>query len=562
MSRHAVPSTPEAPAAIAPGAEAYAQLQTSLQDAKPGDVIEIGEGTFDFTDGLSLDVDNVTVKGAGQDKTILSFKGQTGAGEGLLVTSDGVTLTGFTMQDTKGDGIKSKGADNITYKDLKVEWTGEPSDKNGAYGVYPVESTNVLIDGVTVKGASDAGIYVGQSDNIIVRNSRAEYNVAGIEIENSTHADVYDNVATKNAGGILVFDLPGAHMTKVGGHSTRVFRNQVVENDTPNFAAPGSTVAAVPTGTGVLLMANKNVHVFENTFDKNKTTHVMVISYSQAFDDARYNPLPRDFVIRDNTYGEGGNDPQGRLSPLAPALGGALPAIVWDGVTKSFGGSAKLGAVFVGKTAVPEMTLWSFAETVAFGATRNPWNTDYSPGGSSGGSAAASVAAGLASMALGSDGMGSIRIPSTWCGLFGIKPQRDWVPLAPHDDAWNGLVVNGPIARTVEDAALFLDVTSDESGFVAAAAKEPGMLRIAVSTKVPLGVVTRIGAQQRAAVEESVALLRELGHQVVMRDPDYPSTAMAHALSRYFRGATTMCRHCLIRSDWRLAPGSSPGSVG
>ncbi len=194
------------------------------------------------------------------------------------------------------------------------------------------------------------------------------------------------------------------------------------------------------------------------------------------------------------------------------------------------------GAVFVGKTNVPEMTLWSFAETVAFGATRNPWNTDYTPGGSSGGSGAA-VAAGLASMALGSDGMGSIRIPSTWCGLFGIKPQRDRVPMSPHDDAWNGLVVNGPMARTVEDAALFLDVTGDESGFVAAAAKDPGTLRIAVSTKVPLGVVTRVGTQQRAAVEESVALLRELGHQVVMRDPDYPSTAMAHALSRYFRGA-------------------------
>ncbi|MGZ5365893.1 MAG: amidase [Mycobacterium sp.] len=194
------------------------------------------------------------------------------------------------------------------------------------------------------------------------------------------------------------------------------------------------------------------------------------------------------------------------------------------------------GAVFVGKTNVPEMTLWSFAETVAFGATRNPWNTDYTPGGSSGGSGAA-VAAGLASMALGSDGMGSIRIPSTWCGLFGIKPQRDRVPMSPHDGAWNGLSVNGPLARTVEDAALFLDVTSDESGFVAAAAKGPGTLRIAVSTKVPLGVVTRVGTQQRAAVDESVELLRELGHQVVMRDPDYPSTAIPHALSRYFRGA-------------------------
>lgn len=194
------------------------------------------------------------------------------------------------------------------------------------------------------------------------------------------------------------------------------------------------------------------------------------------------------------------------------------------------------GAVLVGKTAVPEMTLWPFAETMAFGATRNPWNTAFTPGGSSAGSAAA-VAAGLASMALGSDGMGSIRIPSTWCGLFGLKPQRDRVPLAPHDGAWNGLTVNGPITRTVEDAALFLDVTSDEAGFVAAAAKEPGTLRIALSTKVPLGVVTRVGAQQGLALEEAAALLRELGHQVVVRDFDYPSTAIAHALSRYFRGA-------------------------
>jgi len=322
----------KAPAAIAPGPTAYADLQKRLIEAKAGDTILVGEGKFDFTDGLSLDVDNVTLKGAGQGKTILSFAGQTGAGEGLLVTSDHVVLSDFTMQDSRGDGIKAKGSDGITFLNLKVEWTGGPKAENGAYGVYPVESKNVLIDGVTVRGASDAGIYVGQSENIIVRNSRAEFNVAGIEIENSSHADVYDNVATHNAGGILVFDLP--KLPVMGGHSTRVFRNQIVENDTQNFAPPGNIVANVPTGTGLMLMANKNVHVFENTFDKNKTAHVMVIAYSSEYDDPSYNPLPRDFVIRDNTYGAGGNDPQGRLAPLATALGGSLPPIVWDGVTK------------------------------------------------------------------------------------------------------------------------------------------------------------------------------------------------------------------------------------
>jgi parallel beta-helix repeat protein len=318
-------------AAIAPGPEAYTTLQTRLIEAEAGDVIELAAGTFEFTDGLSLDQDNVTIKGAGQGATILSFKGQTGAGEGLLITSDGVTVSDLTVQDTKGDGVKSKGSDGITFRNLTVEWTNGPDEKNGAYGVYPVESANVLIEGVTVRGASDAGIYVGQSDNIIVRNSRAEFNVAGIEIENSTNADVHDNVTENNTGGILVFDLPG--LPKMGGHSTRIFRNRIVNNNTPNFAPAGNIVANVPSGSGLMMMANRNVHVFENTFDNNVSTHVLIYAYGYDWDDERYNPLPRDFVIRDNTYGQGGDSPRGRLAPMAAATGGTLPDIVWDGIT-------------------------------------------------------------------------------------------------------------------------------------------------------------------------------------------------------------------------------------
>jgi len=175
-----------------------------------------------------------------------------------------------------------------------------------------------------------------------------------------------------------------------------------------------------------------------------------------------------------------------------------------------------------------------------FGATCNPWDTARTPGGSSGGSGAA-VAAGLAPLALGSDGGGSIRIPSTWCGLFGLKPQRDRVPLAPHDDAWCGLSVNGPIARSVKDAALFLDATATVPGpdgeFVAAAARNPGRLRIALSTKAPPPLIVKCGKQQRAAVDQGGALLRELGHQVIARDPEYPASAIyANYLPRYFRG--------------------------
>ncbi len=327
-----VPETPETRTVSIPSDEAFAEhLLTALITAQEGDVILMPAGTFTFSDGLSLDVDRVTLQGTGETETFLDFAAQTGAGEGLLVTSADVILEGFTMRDTAGDGIKSKGADRIIYRNLTVEWSGEPDESNGAYGVYPVESSDVLIDSVTVRGASDAGIYVGQSENIIVRNSLAEFNVAGIEIENSNYADVYGNTAIHNTGGILVFDLPD--LPVIGGHSTRIYDNDVRDNNTRNFAPPGNIVAGVPSGTGLLIMANENVHVFGNRFAENKTAHVIISAYQDAFEDERYNPLPRNLVIRDNQYAEGGNDPQGLLGEFASNIGGQLPPIVWDGVT-------------------------------------------------------------------------------------------------------------------------------------------------------------------------------------------------------------------------------------
>jgi len=222
--------------------------------------------------------------------------------------------------------------------------------------------------------------------------------------------------------------------------------------------------------------------------------------------------------------------------------GGHRPAVTADGEVVRRLRAA--GAVIIGKTNVPELMMFPYTESLTFGATRNPWNPKRTPGGSSGGSAAA-VAAGLAPLALGSDGGGSIRIPANWCGVFGLKPQRDRVPLEPHDEAWYGLSVNGPLARSVIDAALFLDVTaafSEVSGasgeFVEAAARHPGRLRIALSTKVPMPLpIIRIGREQLAAVDQAGALLRELGHEVIHRDPEYPPSAViANYLPRYLRG--------------------------
>lgn len=312
------------------GPNAQERLQAALIEAKPGGTVQIGAGRFELTDGLSLDVNRVTVRGAGPDKTVLSFKGQLGAGEGLLVTSDDVVLRDFAVEDSKGDGIKSKGADRIVYKNVRVEWTGGPKATNGAYGVYPVSSTTILIDGVEVKGASDAGIYVGQSEQIVVRNSKVSGNVAGIEIENSRHADVFDNLATGNTGGILVFDMPS--LPKMGGGEVRVFANKVVDNNQPNFAPKGNIVATVPPGTGVLIMANDNVHVFDNELSGNATANVMITGYRQSYDDPKFKPVPTRIMVRGNKHGRAGYAPGfPGGDQLAAALGGAIPPILWDG---------------------------------------------------------------------------------------------------------------------------------------------------------------------------------------------------------------------------------------
>ena len=318
---------------VGPGADAQERLQTALIDARPGDTVHIAAGRYALANGLSLDVAGVTVRGDGPARTILDFTGQKGEGEGLLVTSNNVTLRDFAVENAAGNGIKSKGADGISFVDLRVEWTGGPKSTNGAYGVYPVSSKHVLIDRVFVKGASDAGIYVGQSQQIIVRNSRAEGNVAGIEIENSYNADVHDNAATGNTGGILVFDLPD--LPQQGGHGIRLFHNQVVANNHANFAAPGNIVAGVPSGTGVMVMANRDVHVFDNDIKDNQGNAVMVVSYTQKFTDVSYNPLPRAVAVSGNRYAGNGSAPAFKGgTQIAAAIGGTLPPVMWDGITR------------------------------------------------------------------------------------------------------------------------------------------------------------------------------------------------------------------------------------
>ena len=319
---------------VQPSENAYEDIQEALILAEPGDVIRLTSGVFNLQDSLSLDIEGVQIEGAGMDQTILSFSDQQSGAQGLSVTSDNVTLQDFSIQNAKGDAIKVKGVTNIKFLRVKTEWTNGPSSENGAYGLYPVESTNVLIDGCVAIGASDAGIYVGQSKNIIVRNSRVEFNVAGIEIENSYYADVFNNIATNNTGGILVFDLPG--LPQQGGHHVRVFNNRSIGNNTDNFAPEGNIVGEVPRGTGIIIQANSNVEIFDNEIGENDTVNIAVVTYGNETDDETYYPHPKSIQIHGNKFGPTGYNPDTSKGELAEILfelsEGNMPDIFWDGL--------------------------------------------------------------------------------------------------------------------------------------------------------------------------------------------------------------------------------------
>ena len=322
-------------------------LQTQLITAKPGDVITIPEGVHAINRGLSLNVSGVTLRGMGMDKSVLSFRDQVQGAEGLLVNASDFTIEDLAVEDTAGDGIKINEGRNIVIRRVRAEWTNGPDEDNGAYGIYPVQTENLLLEECVAIGASDAGIYVGQSRNVVVRNNRAERNVAGIEIENTFHADVYGNTVTGNTGGILVFNMPDLPQP---GHSTRVYGNTVVGNNTDNFGAAGTPVASVPAGSGIVINSNDKVEIFDNDIADNETANIIISSYyATGFQGTRemvadYDPYPETIFIYGNRFSGGGSSPDGLdLKALKVALfglTGSLPDVLWDG----FVNADKLGA--------------------------------------------------------------------------------------------------------------------------------------------------------------------------------------------------------------------------
>jgi parallel beta-helix repeat protein len=313
-------------------------LQTQLITAKPGDIILIPAGVHAINRGLSLNVSGVTIRGAGMDQSILSFRNQVQGAEGLLVSASDFTIEDLAIEDTAGDALKINEGRNIIIRRVRAEWTNGPDEKNGAYGIYPVQTENVLLEECVAIGASDAGIYVGQSRNVVVRNNRAERNVAGIEIENTFSADVYGNVVIGNTGGILVFNMPDLPQP---GHSTRVYQNTVVGNNTDNFGAKGTPVASVPAGSGIVINSNDRVEIFDNEIADNDTANIIISSYfATGWEGIRdmgddYDPYPETIYIYGNRLSGGGSSPDGlELKALKVAmfgLTGSLPDVLWDG---------------------------------------------------------------------------------------------------------------------------------------------------------------------------------------------------------------------------------------
>ncbi|MFN4286853.1 MAG: parallel beta-helix domain-containing protein [Lacibacter sp.] len=318
------------------------QLQRQFILAQDNSVIELPAGTLQLSASLWLDgKSNVVIKGRGMDQTILNFSGQISGAEGIKITNcSNITLQDVTLQNTKGDAVKTQQVDGMVFRNVKTEWTRGPHPQNGGYGIYPVQCSNILIEGCVARGASDAGIYVGQSHHIIVRNCRAYENVAGIEIENSRYADVYNNEATNNTGGILVFDLPDLPVKKGGW--VRVYNNHIHHNNHKNFAPKGNIVAKVPPGSGIMLLAATRVEVFENKIINNRTTGTAIVSYyitENEIKDPSYDPYPDSIALYNNEFKRQrirptGQGRMGKLFRLKLRFGKNVPHILFDGIAK------------------------------------------------------------------------------------------------------------------------------------------------------------------------------------------------------------------------------------
>ena len=316
----AVASTP--PATAGPRTITVAaggSIQWAVDQARPGDTIEVEPGTYHET--VLVDIDRVRLRGLVRDGQRAVLDGEGRRTDAVIASGHGFTIEGLALKDYTSNGITVQGATGVTFRELVVENTG-------LYGVYPVECRDVRVEGVTVTGAKDAAIYVGQSRDIVVRGNEVHDNVTGIEIENSVNALVENNYAHGNTGGILVFLLP--NNPSKAGSDTRVVGNRVIANNHPNFGDPNAIVSQVPPGTGVFIMAADRTEVSGNEIRGNDSFAVAVVSLASAFPKGTsfdVGILPEGTRVFGNVLAENGRNP----APSVKKIAGRGVDLVWDG---------------------------------------------------------------------------------------------------------------------------------------------------------------------------------------------------------------------------------------
>jgi parallel beta-helix repeat protein len=294
-------------------------IQAALDKCAPGDTIEIRPGSYNET--LLVDVNNITIRGLKENDQRPVLDGQNKLTDAVITSSHNFTIENLVVKDYVNNGITVHGGQNATFRDLEIH-------NAGLYGVYPVECRGVLVERVLATGIKDAAIYVGQSRDIIVRDSEVHSNVTGIEIENSIHALVENNYAHDNTGGILVFLLPN-NPSKVGADTT-VKNNRIINNNHANFGDPTSTVGKVQPGTGMLIMAADRTTVTGNEIRGNDSFGLAVIGLAMAYPKGKtfdVGAIPEGNRIFDNKFSENGRNP----GEAVKQLGAMNIDILWDG---------------------------------------------------------------------------------------------------------------------------------------------------------------------------------------------------------------------------------------
>ena len=321
-------------------ADAADQIAAAFVNATNNSTIALSAGHLELSSELSFTgLENIHVRGAGMDQTVLSFAGQSqGAGihaENVI----GITVEDLALEDTAGDSLFIVESEDIVVRGVRVEWTDGADAGNGKYGIYPVRSTNILVEHTVSRGASDAGIYIGESNNVIARYNNAYENVSGLQIENCFDSWVYENTVTNNTLGLFIFDLPGKLQNKNGGRHL-VHDNVVKNNNVKNFADKEAIAGSIPSGTGLLVMATANVEVHSNTIEGNNTIGTGVVSFFLAGkpnEDSAYFPYPMTVYIHDNLIVDNGTNPgQAGVNDAAIALNTAfgtdVPEVLFDGL--------------------------------------------------------------------------------------------------------------------------------------------------------------------------------------------------------------------------------------